>query len=120
VAGGVDQVDLDRLFRNRVEVVNRDVFREDGDAALAFERVAVEHRVLYLVVAEVAGLAQEGVDQRRFPMVDVGDDGDVSNVVTHVIHYCRSCCPRSAKSCKIGFRLHLRQNIRNRLTCGGV
>ena len=31
-----------------------------------------------LVVAELAALAQQGVDQRRLAMVDVRDDGDVA------------------------------------------
>ena len=46
-------------------------------------------RVLHLAVAEVAALAEQGVDQRRLAVVDVGDDGNVSNIVSHRIH-CRS------------------------------
>ena len=34
-----------------------------------------------LVGAERAGLAEHGVDERGLAMVDVGDDGDVADVV---------------------------------------
>ena len=39
-----------------------------------------------LAVAEVAALAQQGIDQRRLAVVDVGDDGDIADVVTHLVH----------------------------------
>ena len=67
-------------------VIDGDVLGQDGDAALALQRVGVEHGVLHLAVAEVAALAQQGIDQRRLAVVDVGDDGDVSDVVTHLVH----------------------------------
>ena len=86
VAGGVDQVDLDDLLGDRVGVVDGDVLGQNGDAALALQRVAVEHRVLNLVIAEVAALPEQGIDQRRLSMVDVGDNRDVSNVITHGVH----------------------------------
>ena len=50
-----------------------------------------------LAVAEVAALAQQGIDQRRLAVVDVGDDGDVSDVVTHLIH-CRFLLRDSVKN----------------------
>ena len=34
-----------------------------------------------LAVAEPAALAQHAIDQRRLAVVDVGDDGDVADVV---------------------------------------
>ncbi len=42
-----------------------------------------------LPLAEDAALLEHGVDQRRLPVVDVGDDGDVTYVGTrtHVLHY---------------------------------
>jgi hypothetical protein len=87
VAGGVDQVDLDRLARGRVEVVDGDVLREDRDAALALQGVGVEQGVLgHLAVAEVAALAQQGVHQRRLAVIDVGNDGNIPDVVSHRVH----------------------------------
>ena len=76
VARGVDDVDLGAL------VGEGDVFGEDGDAAFALEIVRVENAIaLELGVAEQTGLAHEGVDEGGFPVVNVGDDGDVANVV---------------------------------------
>ena len=57
------------------------VFSQDGDAAFFFEVVAVHHAFIYVLVgAEGAGLAQELVYECGFAMIDVGDDGDVTNV----------------------------------------
>ena len=54
---------------------------EDGDAPLALQVVAV-HRALgdLLVGAEGAGLLQQVVHERGLAVVDVGDDGDVTNL----------------------------------------
>ena len=76
VAGSVDDIDLG------VAVVHADIFREDGDAAFAFEFVAVEEAgVHFLVFAEELGLADDLVDERGLAVVDVRDDGDVSDVL---------------------------------------
>ncbi len=74
VPRGVDDVDP------RPFVLDRAVLREDRDAALALEVVAVHDALAHLLVrAERAGLAQELVDQRGLAMIDVRDDGDVTN-----------------------------------------
>ena len=75
VAGRVDDVDARALPGDRGEL------RQDGDAALALEIVRV-HRAVGddLAGAELTGLAQEAVDQRGLAVVDVGDDGDVSDI----------------------------------------
>ncbi len=76
VARGVDDVDLG------VVVADRDVLGEDRDAALALLVVGVEHALGdLLVVSEYVGRLEEPVDQRGLAVVDVGDDGDVANVV---------------------------------------
>ena len=76
VARRVDDVDLHAL------VGDGDVLGQDRDAALALQVVGVEDAVAdELAVAELAALAQQAVDQRRLAVVDVGDDGDVTNVV---------------------------------------
>ena len=86
VAGGVDQVDLGGLAVG-AGVIDGDVLGQDRDAALAFQRIGIQQGVLLdLAVAEIAALAQQGIDQRRLAVVDVGDDGDIADVVTHLIH----------------------------------
>ena len=54
---------------------------QDGDAALALERIGI-HRPLghALVLAERARLLQQPVDQRGLAVVDMGNDGDVAKV----------------------------------------
>ncbi len=76
VAGGVDDVDLDVL------VLDGDVLGQDRDAALALLVVAVKHALLdLLVVAEHMRCPQQAVHKGGLAVVDVGDDGDVANVV---------------------------------------
>ena len=78
VARGVHDVDL------RVVEEQRGVLGKNGDAALALQIVGV-HDALdeFLVGAEDSALAQHGVDQRGFAVVDVRDDGDIANIFTH-------------------------------------
>ena len=83
MAGGVDDVDLYAV------VVDGDVLGKNRDAALALLVVGVEHALLHLLVgAEGAGGAQELVTQGGLAVVDVGDDGDVSQVLyAHGVPY---------------------------------
>ena len=62
--------------------LNRGVLGEDRDALLALQ-VARVHDALVdvLVLAERAGLPEHGVDERRLPVVDVGDDCDIAQVI---------------------------------------
>jgi hypothetical protein len=81
VAGGVDDVDL-HLAAVRRRPADRGVLREDRDALLALEVHRVHDALVHvLVLAEHPGLPEHGVDQRRLAVVDVGDDGDVAEVV---------------------------------------
>ena len=74
MAGGVDDVDV------RAFVGDRTVLGENGDAALFLEVVAVHHAFFdVLVGGERAGLTQQLVDQRGFAVVNVGDNGEVTN-----------------------------------------
>ena len=72
----VDDVDL------RAVQPDRGVLGEDGDPLLALE-VAGVHDALgdILVLAERAGLPEHRVDEGRLAVVDVGDDGDVPQIV---------------------------------------
>ena len=76
VAGRVDDVEL------HVAVPDRGVLGEDGDALLALEIHRVHHALVdVLIGAEGAVLPQHRVDERGLAMVDVGDDGDVADVI---------------------------------------
>ena len=59
----------------RVVVSNSRILRKNGDAALTLQIVGVQNaRRNSFVVAEDSGLRQQGVDQGRFAMINVGDD----------------------------------------------
>ena len=79
VAGRVDDVDLD------VVIADAGGLGQNRDAALALEIVRVHRAVEHgLVVAENAALFEHRVDERGLAVVDVRDDGDISNrVVGH-------------------------------------
>ena len=54
------------------------VLRENRDAALALELVAVHGALGHaLVGAERAALVQHRIDERGLAVIDVGDDGDI-------------------------------------------
>ena len=78
VAGRINDVDVGALpFHGAV-------FRQDGDATLTLDVVAVHHPFGdFFVLAEGATLAQQLVHHRGFAMVDVGDDGDVADLFGH-------------------------------------
>ncbi len=78
VAGRVDDVDA------RVAQPDRAVLREDRDAPLALDVVAVHHALADLLVTrERPRLNEQLVDQRRLAVVDVRDDGDVAEGLGH-------------------------------------
>jgi len=57
-------------------------------AALALEIVRVHHPLLHVLVrSEGARLLQQLVDQRGFPMVDVGDDREVAQGAWHELDF---------------------------------
>ena len=83
VAGRVHDVDLHAL------VVDGRVLGHDRDALLALEVDRVHDPLGHVLVgAEDAGLPEHGVHQGGLAVVDVGDDGDVSDVraLLHVLH----------------------------------
>jgi hypothetical protein len=86
VAGGVDDVDRHAVGEPGVErslpgVVHGGVLREDGDALLTLE-VTTVHRAVGDVVVFTEGprLPEHLVDQGGLSVVDVGDDGDVTEI----------------------------------------
>ena len=59
----------------------------DRDAALPLLILAVHHALGdLLVLAKHAGLAQEAVEQGRFPVIDVSDDGEVAQLFPLTAH----------------------------------
>jgi hypothetical protein len=78
MAGGVDHIDLHAL------VDNADIFRKDRDAAFALEVVAVEHAHLHIfVIAKEMRLFDDLVDKCGFAVVDVRDNRDIPDFLTH-------------------------------------
>ena len=76
MAGGVDDIDLDAFVRDG------HILRENGDAALALQVVVVQDEVPEVLgTANEIGLIDHPVHERRLAVVDVGDDGDVSDVL---------------------------------------
>src|SRR5690606_3271595 len=85
VAGGVDDVDRDRVPAVLGVVLHRRVLGEDRDALLTFQVAGVHHALVDLVElvgGEGTGLLEHAVDDGGLAVVDVGDDGDVADVVT--------------------------------------
>ena len=77
VSGGVDDVDLGAL------IVDGCIFCQDGDASLALEVPVIHDALLHvLVVAEGAALLKHLVNQGGLAVVDVRDDGDISQIVS--------------------------------------
>src|SRR6266404_428023 len=91
--GGVDVIDFGVVEKQR------GVFGEDRDAALALKVVGI-HDALDegFVGAEDAGLPEHGVAQGGFAVVDVGDDGDIANVLAHGACVFRLLGPASSKA----------------------
>ena len=81
VARGVDDVDL------RVAVAHGGILGQDRDAALALQIVGVHNAVDDLLIFTVdAALLEHLVDQGGLAVVNVGDDGDVSQFL-HFAHF---------------------------------
>ena len=78
MTGGVDDVDLNIL------VVDGGVFCKNGDAAFLFKVARVHDTLLCGLVFTVdAALAEHLVHKRGLAVVNVGDDRDVSQIVTN-------------------------------------
>ena len=106
VAGGVDDVDGDALGvpggrGGGTGVVDRRVLGENGDALLALQLAGVHDALAGGLArgpgAEGSGLPEHGVDEGGLAVVDVGDDGDVTQVLAHAHrgHFFRWGTPRA-------------------------
>ena len=78
VAGGVDQVQFVGFAITR-RIAHAHGARLDRDALLALEIHRVEDLRHHLAAGDGAGLFQQAVGERRFAVIDVGDDAEVAN-----------------------------------------
>lgn len=78
--GCVDQVELVGLSVPSA-IVQRHALGLDGDAPLPFDVHGIEHLLGHLAGTEAAANLDEAVCQGRLAMVDVGDDGEVPDVL---------------------------------------
>ena len=78
MAGSVNEVELIRLaVRSRIHHPNG--VRLDGDAALALQIHCIEHLRLHLACRQRAGQLQQAVGKRALPMINMGDDREISD-----------------------------------------
>ncbi len=85
MAGRVDEIE-DVVFAVLRLVVQPDGLRLDGDAALALDIHRIEHLLLHLALLEPASGLDQAVGQRRFAVVDMGDDGEIADVIERKSH----------------------------------
>ena len=78
MAGRVDQVQLIRLAVG-VLVVDRDRVHLDGDAPFALQVHVIQELGAELPLADRSGLQQELVGESGLPVIDMGDDREVSD-----------------------------------------
>jgi hypothetical protein len=85
----IGEVDVPRRV-DQVQVVDAAVARRvlqrrrlglDGDAALALDVHGIEHLRLHLAIAQAAAALDDAVGQRALAVVDVGNDGEISDVI---------------------------------------
>jgi hypothetical protein len=79
VAGRVDEVQ-DIGVAVLGGVFDADGVGLDGDAALPLDIHGVEQLLLHVALGHGAGQLDQPVGERGFPVVDMGDDGEVADV----------------------------------------
>ena len=85
MARRVHQVE-DIILPVRGAVIEPHRLRLDRDPALLLDLHIVEHLARHLARGQPAGRLDQPVGERRFPMVDMGDDGEIADAgeVGHV------------------------------------
>ena len=83
----VDEIELVSFAVFRV-VIERYALCFDGNTALAFQIHRVKNLGSHLTGGEATTNLNQAVRERRFTMVDVGDDGEISYVL-HLYEYLR-------------------------------
>jgi len=75
VTGRVDDIDFDPLKRDG------NVFGKNGDAPFPFKIVGVENLLSgQLGIPELSALPEHTIDERSFAVIDVSDNGNVSEI----------------------------------------
>ena len=87
---------------DEVEVVDLPVFggvrqrgglRLDGDAALTLDVHRVEHLCFHLSIGQAATTLNDAIGQRALAMIDVGNDGEVADVIHRTrLHRGKAAC----------------------------
>ena len=98
MAGCIDYVDLDPF------IMNRSIFGKDGNASFPFDIVGVHDSLLnFLILTKNAALLKQLIDQCGLAVIDVGDNGYVSDIFAFDLHLYFSVPPskRDGKSCSI-------------------
>src|SRR6185503_17221743 len=81
-------IDLDRLIRGGVNQCDGSVLGKDGNAALAFQVVGIHHAFFdVLVITEGMGLAQQAIHDGGLAVVNMRDDGDISDISSFDLHF---------------------------------
>ncbi len=80
MAGRVDEIE-DIVLAILGLVIEADRLRLDGDAALALDVHRIEHLRAHLALAEAAGRLNQPIGKRRLAVVDMGDDGEVADMI---------------------------------------
>ena len=77
MARRIDKIDFHAAIRECC------VLGQNGDAAFPFQGKRVHHPLGYLfIVPKGAALFEQGVNKGGFTMIDMSDNGDVSNILT--------------------------------------
>ena len=81
MSGCVDDVDLGVL------ILNRSVLGKDGDYTLLFNCAGVHDSFLYLlIIPEYSALSQQFIYQRCLAVIDMGNNGNVTDIVSGNFH----------------------------------
>lgn len=75
---------------NRISVIiQRCIFRQNRNSALPFQIVGIHDALLHgLIFPKGAALLEQSVYKRRFPMIHMRYNGDISYVFPYVFRIC--------------------------------
>ena len=77
MTGSIDDVDLGAF------VIDRNIFGQNSDPPLSFQHIAVQEGGLthfILVISKDMRLLDESVDESGFAVINVSNNGDISDV----------------------------------------
>ncbi len=89
MAGRVDEIE-DVILAVVGAVIEPHRLRLDGDAALALDIHGIEHLLDHFALLEPAGRLNQPVGQRRFAMIDMGDNREIADVFDGDRRPCRA------------------------------